>query len=188
MKDDESARAEERRLLEGYLSGSEKEFREVEGWILHTIDARYGILWSDREDLCQRAHEKLVSNLRAGRFRAGSALRTYVLSIVHHTCIDALRRRYLRRFEELPDGLAAEKENPYHEAESAERRRIMHRILGLSPEICRRLWRMIFLEGLRYREIAIRLRIPAGTVKSRMSACRQKALALYRRLQGTLPS
>jgi RNA polymerase sigma factor (sigma-70 family) len=175
----------DRRLIEGYLAGGEPEFREVDGWILREIDGRYASLAADREDLCQQVHEKLIVNLRSGRFRHGSTLRTYVTSVVHHTCIDALRRRYLHRFEEMAEEVPSGWGNPYGAAEDRDRVRLLYRVLRLSPAICRRLWRMIFLEELPYREIGRRLGVPTGTVKSRVFACRQKALAIARRLQGS---
>jgi RNA polymerase sigma factor (sigma-70 family) len=175
--------APDRHVIEGYLSGREAEFREVEGWILREIDARYPSLAGEREDLCQQVHEKLLASLRAGRFRHGSSLRTYVTSVVHHTCIDGLRRRYLHRIDELPADLPAGWGNPYRALEALDGGRILHRVLQLSPEICRRLWRLIFLDGLRYEEIGRRLGIPSGTVKSRVFGCRQRALAIFKRLQ-----
>ncbi len=174
----------DRRLIEAYLEGEEESFRAVDGWIRREIDARYASLWTEREDLCQTVHEKLLAGHRAGRFAFRSSFRTYVVSVAHHTCIDALRRRYLRRTEELPDDLPARAGNPYEALGNLEEKQILHRILQLSPEICRRLWRMIFLEKLSYREIGGRLKIPAGTVKSRMFHCRARAIALYRRIQG----
>jgi RNA polymerase sigma factor (sigma-70 family) len=175
----------DQRLIEGYLEGGEAEFRELDGWIRREIDGRYASLAADREDLGQQVHEKLIVNLRSGRFRHGSSLRTYVISVVHHTCIDALRRRYLHRFEEMAEDVPAGWGNPYGAAEDRDRVRLLYRVLRLSPEICRRLWRMIFLEELPYREIGKRLGVPTGTVKSRVFACRQKALAIVRRLRGS---
>jgi RNA polymerase sigma-70 factor (ECF subfamily) len=173
----------DRGVIEGYLAGSEAEFRLVEGWVLREIDLRYPRLRGEVEDLCQLVHEKLVSNFREGRFRSESSLRTYVVSVVHYTCIDMLRRNFLRGAEALPEDHPAVWGNPYREVQMRDSRQILHRVLHDSPEICRRLWRMIFIDRLHYREIGTRLGIPSGTVKSRMHACRQKALAIFRRLE-----
>ncbi len=174
----------DRQLIEGYLAGREDSFLEIDAWILREVDRRYAALRMEREDLAQAVHVKLLRGLRAGSFRHGSSLRTFVLSVVHHTCIDALRRRYLDRAEEIGEDTPAAWGNPYRTVEGLDARRILHRLLHLSPEICRRLWRMIFLERLHYREIGGQLGIPAGTVKSRVFACRKKAMEIYRRLQG----
>jgi RNA polymerase sigma-70 factor (ECF subfamily) len=178
---------QDRRIIENYLAGREAEFRLVEDWIGREIDLRYARLRDEREDLCQQVHEKLVGNLRAGRFRSESAFRTYVISVVHYTCIDMLRSRFLRPSGALLDDYPAAWGNPYREALARDARQILHRILHASPEICRRLWRMIFVDRLHYREIGGLLGIPAGTVKSRMHGCRQRALAIFRRLAGAPP-
>jgi RNA polymerase sigma factor (sigma-70 family) len=175
---------EDRRLIEGYLAGRQASHRTIERWILRVIDRRYTSLRQEREDLRQQVHEKLVRGLQAGGFRHGSSLKTFVTSVVHHTCIDALRRRYLVRWEAAGDDLPAEWGDPYHHLERLERRHILHRLLHLSPEICRTLWRLIFLERLDYRAVGRRLAIPEGTVKSRVFGCRQKALAIYRKIVG----
>jgi RNA polymerase sigma factor (sigma-70 family) len=174
--------AKDQQFIDDYLAGREEAFQAVEAWVLREIDVRYAGLGSEREDLCQQVHEKLLSSLRAGRFHGESALKTYVVSVVHHTCIDALRRRYLREAGDLPENAPASWGNPYREMEARESRSLLHVVLHRSPELCRRLWRMIFMEKLHYSEIGLRLGIPSGTVKSRVFACRQKALAIYRRL------
>lgn len=174
--------AEDRQLIVDYLAGREEAFQAVESWVLREIDMRYAGLRSEREDLCQQVHEKLLSSLRAGRFQGESSLKTYVISVVHHTCIDALRRRHLREADDLPENHPASWGNPYRDLEARETRSLLHLVLHRSPEFCRRLWRMIFVDKLHYREIGLRLGIPSGTVKSRAFACRQKALAIYRRL------
>jgi RNA polymerase sigma factor (sigma-70 family) len=179
----------ERLLLEGYLAGREKELHTVQTWVLTEIGLRYPWLRDEREDLAQRVHEKLLVSLRGGRFRHESTLRTFVTSIVHHTCIDAIRKRYLPRLADEtggtePDQRASDWGNPYLDLEERETTRILHRVLHLSSESCRRLWRMIFFDRIPYDEIAARLLIPSGTVKSRVFNCRQKALGLYRKLTG----
>ncbi len=75
--------------------------------------------------------------------------------------------------------------NPYQALEEKERSCLFHRVLHLSPEMCRNLWRMTFQEQLSYEAIGGRLGIPPGTVKSRMRHCRKKAVALLRRLGWT---
>ena len=64
--------------------------------------------------------------------------------------------------------------NPYEELEEMDQTRLFHRALHLSPEGCRRLWRMIFLDRMSYAQIGHRLKIPPGTVKSRVARARAK--------------
>jgi RNA polymerase sigma-70 factor (ECF subfamily) len=129
-------------------------------------------------------HQKLVVNLQEGRFGQRSSLRTYVQSMAHYTSIDRMRRK----FRDLPlDPAVAESReetgpNPYQALEEKERSRLFHRVLHLSPEMCRNLWKLTFLEKLSYEAIGGRLGIPPGTVKSRMWHCRKKATVLLQRL------
>lgn len=169
---------------ERYLSGDVGVFREVEGWIQTVLRACYPALRDEAEDLCQSVHQKLVINLQKGRFGHRSSLRTYVQSMAHYTSIDRMRRK----FRELPlePAVAEAKEetapNPYQALEEKERSRLFHRVLHLSPEMCRKLWKMTFQEQLSYQDIGGRLGIPPGTVKSRMWHCRKKAMVLLQRL------
>jgi RNA polymerase sigma-70 factor (ECF subfamily) len=173
------------RLVEDYLAGRAEAFEEIEGWILREIDRRYLWLRSEREDLCQSVHEKLLRNLRSGSFGHRSTLRTYVAALTHHSAIDRLRRIYreARLHPSAGSSLLDPSANPYDAVEQTERTRLLHRVVSMSPQICRSMWKMIFLERLPYGEVARRLGIPAGTVKSRMWHCRRKALALLGRLE-----
>jgi RNA polymerase sigma-70 factor (ECF subfamily) len=183
-RSDGIATEHEVRLVEGYLAGEEDSFRLVESWIRREIQRRYADREEEQEELCQQVHEKLVACLRGGRFQHRSLLRTYVTSVAHHTCIDRLRQKYLHRIDEIPEDLPSSWGNPYRELEANRTALLLHRILHLSPESCRQLWRMILLERLSYREVGRRLGIPAGTVKSRAYYCRRKAMSLARQLGG----
>jgi RNA polymerase sigma factor (sigma-70 family) len=60
---------------------------------------------------------------------------------------------------------------------------LLHELLMTLSPACKELWRLTFLERQGYEEIARRLAIPEGTVKSRMWHCRQKAAAVLARLR-----
>ena len=169
--------------IRNYLAGDAAIFGEIEGWIQTVLRACYPALQDESEDLCQAVHQKLVTNLQAERFRQQSSLRTYVQSVAHYTSIDRLRRKF-REVPLEPAALVAEdtRRNPYQALEEKEQTRLFHRVLHLSPQLCRDLWRMTFLEKLSYQSIGERLRIPPGTVKSRMWHCRRKAVTILRRL------
>ena len=178
---------EDLQRIERYLSGDAAVFLEVESWIQTVLRACYPALRDEAEDLCQSVHQKLLINLREDRFGHRSSLRTYVQSMAHYTSIDRMRRK----FRDLPlePAVAEAKEetgpNPYQALEEKERSRLFHRVLHLSPAMCRNLWKMTFQEQLSYEAIGGRLGIPSGTVKSRMWHCRKKAMALLQRLGWT---
>ena len=178
---------EDLRRIEAYLGGDADVFLELEQWILTVLRACYPSLRDEGEDLCQQVHQKLVVNLGEGRFGHRSALRTYVQSVAHYTAIDRMRRKF--RDVPLEPAVAEAKPetaaNPYQALELKERSRLFHRVLHLSPEMCRKLWRMTFHDKLSYEAIGRKLGIPAGTVKSRMWHCRKKATALLEGLGWT---
>jgi RNA polymerase sigma-70 factor (ECF subfamily) len=169
---------DDERLIEAYLAGRPHAVRRVEGWIGAELAARFPALArraEEREDLCQTLHQRLLVNLRRERFGRRSSLRTYVARITRYAAIDLLRYRDRRPEEQTPDGapVPSHRDTPERAAEREERRRTILRALQRSPERCRQLWRMIFVDGLGYREIADRLGIPEGTVKSRAWTCRR---------------
>jgi RNA polymerase sigma-70 factor (ECF subfamily) len=175
--------------IRDYLAGDASVFMELEGWIRTVLRACYPSLREEIEDLCQSVHQKLVVNLQGDRFHHRSSLRTYVQSVAHYTCIDRLRRRF-RDLPLEPAALERAEEtapNPYQALEEKERTRLFQRVLHLSPEMCRNLWRMTFHEKLSYEAIGSRLGIPSGTVKSRMWHCRKKAMIILRQLGWRAP-
>lgn len=176
-----------RERISAYLDGREDAFLEVDLWVRAHLRARYPALLDEEEDLCQIVHEKLLGNLRAGRFRGEASLKTYVGGITSFTAIDRLRERY--RDRALQESLAPETatvshDNPYRSVERSEEARLLHRVVHALPDACRELWRLVFVERLSYDAIGSTLSIPAGTVKSRMWHCRRKAAAILDRLTG----
>jgi RNA polymerase sigma-70 factor (ECF subfamily) len=104
---------------------------------------------------------------QAGRFdpERGSA-EAFLISLVRYRALDIVRRRMREvpghepdeRLDETPDALA----QLVGGAEAA----ALHRCLSLLDAERRRLVTMAFVEGLSHSELAARLRVPLGTVKS----------------------
>jgi|GEM_PF-907253 len=177
------------RLIESYLAGRPDAVDRIERWIGAELATRFPALAKrpeEREDLCQTLHGRLVANLRQGRFERRSTLRTYVSRITRYAAIDLLRYRSRRPEEQATEGTPppVDDDTPERAAQREDRRRSILRALQRSPERCRELWRMIFLEGLGYREIARHQGIPEGTVKSRAWTCRRR---LWELLEGEGP-
>ena len=168
-----------------YARGDTAAFSEVDGWVRSEVRARYPSLRDEEDDLIQIVHGKLLANLRAGRFRGESTLRSYVSGIVHYSAIDRLRERYRDRAlaEAWPAPAAREADNPYRVLEAMDETMLLQQVVMALPASCRELWALVFVERLSYEEIAERLAIPTGTVKSRMWHCRKKAAALLQRLR-----
>jgi RNA polymerase sigma-70 factor (ECF subfamily) len=137
---------------------------------------------SAAEDVIQEAFLGAWRN--AGRYEPGrGSVRTWLLAIVHHRAIDSLRRR--RATVELPDDEAgaspAALTLPDIWADVAETldRDAIRRALDAIPVRQREAIELAYFAGLTQVEIAARLDLPLGTVKSRM---RLGLLALRREL------
>ncbi|ANM31764.1 hypothetical protein ABI59_22680 [Acidobacteria bacterium Mor1] len=172
--------------IDAYLRGDADVFLEVDLWIRTQLRAQYPALLDEEEDLCQMVHQKLLVNLREGRFRGQSNLRSYVGGITNYSSIDRLRVRYRdREFQEEAEAELPQQatDNPYRDAEQKDEAKLLHRLVMAMPAACRELWRLVFVEKLSYVQVGEELTIPPGTVKSRMWHCRRKATEILRRLR-----
>ena len=122
------------------------------------------------EDVVQEAFLGVWRN--AGRYAdARGSVRTWLLSIVHHRAIDAIRRR--RPTTELPDtdaGLPTSLTLPDTWAEVAQGldRSAIQEALGRISDVQREAIELAYYGGFSQSELAKRLGQPLGTIKSRM--------------------
>ncbi|MBM3472748.1 MAG: sigma-70 family RNA polymerase sigma factor [Armatimonadetes bacterium] len=140
---------------------------------------------ADAEDLTQdvilRAHRAI------GSFRGGATFQTWLYRIATNIAVDALRRRGRRnaRVTSLDDPLQAEQglvarevrdtqRDPQRLAEASELiEQVQNAIAELSPKL-RAVVVLFDIQGLTYDEIAQTLRLPLGTVKSRLFNARTR--------------
>ncbi len=124
------------------------------------------------EDLVQ---ESLVRALAgASTWQPGANLRTWLLSIVHNTCVSGWRREQSERrglAQLFPD--AAEPSEPPSQIAVVEAHQVMGALLRL-PDGARDILMLAAVEGLSYREIAEVQGVPLGTVMSRLSRAREQ--------------
>jgi RNA polymerase sigma-70 factor (ECF subfamily) len=175
----------DRHLIKRLLGGRAGAFRTIDGWINIILRSRFRSLRSEWDDLRQEVQIRLYRNLRRGDFQGGSALRTYVHRMASNVCVDASRRAFRRREVSGVD-LGSEERSVEPEVEfhpSLSRDLVQSLLAGLTTGE-RRLMRLVFVEQRSYREVAQELRIPSGTVKSRVSRCKRKPLRLRRQLSG----
>ena len=98
-------------------------------------------------------------------------VRSWLLTIVHHRAIDAVRRRASRAERTLPEGpeeFIATRGRPEELAEWALEAEAVREAMRLVPEDQRRTIEMAYFGGLTHVEIAERTGVPLGTVKSRL--------------------
>lgn len=141
-------------------------------------------LTGDPEDAADQAQEAF---LRAWRglpaFQGESSFSTWLYRLTSNVCIDFLRREKRRKaqtslttLEEAREAGPAEipdhRFTPESEAERRELREAVDRGLQKLPDKYRQVLVLRELEGLSYGEIALRLGLEEGTVKSRIARAR----------------
>jgi len=106
---------------------------------------------------------------------------SWLLSVVHHRCIDELRRRsYSEVTLETPDNgslldsEASDEPDPGEQVWIAETRKLVRKALADIPDNQRQIIELAYFGGLSQSEIAARLGQPLGTVKTRMRSGLQR--------------
>jgi RNA polymerase sigma factor (sigma-70 family) len=110
----------------------------------------------------------------AAAFRAErSKASTWILTLVHRRAVDLVRREERRRVEPLADDVAAQAGQTETTEEAAwlrfERERVQN-ALGQLPDVQREAIELAYYGGFSQSELAERLGVPLGTIKSRMFA------------------
>lgn len=122
------------------------------------------------EDVVQEAFVSVWQ--QAGRFNPDRGqVRSWLLTIVHHKAVDAVRRRTGRSERTLPEGpdeFVATQGRPAEIAEWAMEAAAVREAVKRIPEDQRRTVEMAYFEGITHVEIAERMGVPLGTVKSRL--------------------
>jgi len=123
------------------------------------------------EDISQEAFLSIWRSRLRYQPERGS-VRTWVLGIVHHRAIDALRRNLVHeRRRSSADGIEERHEAPERtEAEAARRedaRHVRAALADLPDEQCRVI-ELAYFGGFSHSQIAEMLEMPIGTVKGRM--------------------
>jgi RNA polymerase sigma-70 factor (ECF subfamily) len=136
---------------------------------------------SAAEDVVQEAFFSLWR--QADTFQPGrAAVRTWLLSIVHHRAIDRLRRTGTRETteataEDTPDRIDESIDIEHQVGASLEAEQV-RRALGALPLDQRRAIELAYFNGLSHSEIARKLDVPIGTVKGRLRIGLQKMRTL----------
>lgn len=114
----------------------------------------------------------------AGRYRGEARPSTFLCGIAHFKCLSAHRaeRRHKRACLKSIDNEAllrvADPSNAAEELESRDQMRHVRRALNELPEGQREVVELAFMDGLAYAEIADRLGVAEGTVKTRVARAR----------------
>ena len=166
--------------VEAFLFGDEAVTQEITSWIRTVVYHRAWRLQRS-EDLVQDVLVRLLEALGNGRFEGRSSLRTFVERVAKYTCLDAVRRARRVDFVDLDETgelPAPSDDGVLDRMEADEQAQLCFAVLERLPEGCRDLLQRTLAEGVRYEEIAAAAGVAVGTIKSRVSRCRDRALRL----------
>ena len=136
------------------------------------------------EDVVQHT---LVTVWKAAKnFRGESRLITWLLGIVHHTAIKMIRNKTESLNETAQENIPENQPTLEEQAQSQETKRwIQDGLQSLSSEH-RMVLELVFYQGLSLNEVAQVLKLPLGTVKSRLSYARTHLRGVLTRTQENL--
>jgi RNA polymerase sigma-70 factor (ECF subfamily) len=138
------------------------------------------------EDLTQEIFLKLFKSL--DKFNRDADFGTWLTSVARNYCIDHYRASKREREVMVEDLLAfdqavASSGNPQRRLEESDRRSFLRAGLERLPDKLREAVVLRDLQGLSYQEMADRLGLPEGTVKSRINRGREELARLLLRAQ-----
>jgi RNA polymerase sigma-70 factor (ECF subfamily) len=155
--------------------------------LLAFVRRRMGPHRDGAEDIVQEAF--VVAYRNAKRFEGRSTVKTWLYGIALNLCRQHLRRRVRIEaqqpdLETSPDGLSSPDTSldPFMRLEQSERRALVRAAIERLPVEQRRVIHLREFDDMSYDDMAVLLRVPVGTVRSRLYNARA---ALLRALAGT---
>ena len=136
----------------------------------------------DAEDAAQESF--LVALARLDECRSPERFGGWLMTIVRNRSKNLVRRESLREMDEVPPGARSRMPTPDRTAEASELRGLLQAALGELPEVQRQVVLLHDLEGWKHREIADRLDLPCGTVRSHLHFARKTLRAALRGVPG----
>lgn len=169
--------------VEGFLKGDPRATGRVNEYLDRGLAEYRDRLGYEADDVKSVAMLKLYNYLEAGIFRYECNLSALVWRIVSNVAIDFLRKRRVRRAEDIdmverPD----EGSNPEEILIRKEDVQIGFKIVMLMSEECRELWRLLLIDGLSGLEVAQKLGWTHEKVRQKKFACKEKANELLRKM------
>jgi RNA polymerase sigma-70 factor (ECF subfamily) len=138
----------------------------------------------DPEEAADAVQDAFISAFRAaGKFRAESAVTTWLHRIVVNACLDRIRRRQARPTSPLPEegpGEPAVQGDQYADRELA---MDIEQALGTLPADQRAAIVLVDVEGYSVADAAVALAVAEGTIKSRCARGRAKLAVLLGHLR-----
>ena len=139
--------------------------------------AAYAVAYSvtgrheDSEDAAQEAF--LVALERLEECRSPERFAGWLMTIVRNRSRNLVRREVLRETDPVPISASAGTPTPDKELELTELQDVLREALEALPEVQRQVVLLHDLEGWKHREIADRIGLPSGTVRSHLHFARK---------------
>ena len=193
MEDAHDAALLVRRCLAGDTSAWEEIVRRHHRRI-YNLCYRFAGSAEDAQDLTQEVFIRMYRTLKSYDLQRG-AFMTWVTTITRNLLVDHFRKSKQQRLTDSLDTVSSEHEDamplserieakglpPDARVQGRETREMIHRALQkLSPEL-REAVILRDLQDMDYREIAVALKVPEGTVKSRINRGRAELGRLLQR-------
>lgn len=126
------------------------------------------------EDMVQATYLKAFVNFH--RFKPGTNLRAWLFRILSNNVISAFRHKKVAREAPYPEGFepADAERHVDHALDEEQMSQELKHALAELPESYREVFLLAALDDTTYEEIADRLRLPVGTVMSRLWRARQQ--------------
>jgi len=137
----------------------------------------------DAEDAAQEAF--VVALERLDECRDPERFGGWLMTIVRNRSKNLLRRESIRQTDEIPESASTRRAGPDEVTETKELRAVLEEAMEELSEVQREIVILHDLEGWKHREIAERLDLPSGTVRSHLHFARK---ALRKTLGTTLRS
>lgn len=136
----------------------------------------------DAEDAAQESF--LVALDRLNECRSPERFAGWLMTIVRNRSKNLIRRESLRETDQVPPGARSRLPTPDKEAEASELRGRLDAALKELPEVQREIVLLHDWEGWKHREIAERLDLPSGTVRSHLHFARKALRHALKDLSG----
>jgi RNA polymerase sigma-70 factor (ECF subfamily) len=139
--------------------------------------AAYAVAYSvtgrheDAEDAAQESF--LVALQRLEECRSPERFAGWLMTIVRNRSRNLIRRESLREMDPVPLSASTRLPAPDRDMERSELRAVLRRALGGLSDVQRDIVLLHDLEGWKHREIAERLGLPSGTVRSHLHFARR---------------
>jgi len=161
--------AQDAELLARVVAGDHEAFNQI---MRNHEDRVFSVclrIMGQREHALDATQETFLTAFRkAGQFRGGSALGTWIYRIAVNTCYDQLRKQKRRRSEPMPEHMDPADHTAEEALEAAAMRPEIERALSRLPPDFRVVIVLSDLEGMALPDVAEVLSVPIGTVKSRI--------------------